>query len=283
MPDQIEYSRVYRVPAPLLFRPRVYGPSRARVQERAGTSETNTLSGRPLLFHSSFRTNDFHSRVAKIRNSRLSKFFFISNFTELVRRRYYCSVSVGERMVLIVASIVPFQRRGIRNDARPRDTIKERERESLRVVGLLTFPGARFWHRDPTFFVRPTDISLHSHAWNESRATRSPCPPRNAPPLCKARDPRAVDHVALVIRIHISITETTISSTKSFRFETRTDYDREFGSRIIFSRSGNSSLQDGRNFAGREKFIAARGNIVSNYRRGGIVHNSPVSPRYPPS
>lgn len=282
MPDQIEYSRVYRVPAPLLFRPRVYGPSRARVQERAGTSETNTLSGRPLLFHSSFRTNDFHSRVAKIRNSRLSKFFFISNFTELVRRRYYCSVSVGERMVLIVASIVPFQRRGIRNDARPRDTIKERERESLRVVGLLTFPGARFWHRDPTFFVRPTDISLHSHAWNESRATRSPSPPRNAPPLCKARDPRAVDHVALVIRIHISITETTISSTKSFRFETRTDYDREFGSRIIFSRSGNSSLQDGRNFAGREKFIAARGNIVSNYRRGGIVHNSPVSPRYPP-
>lgn len=204
MPDQIEYSRVYRVPAPLLFRPRVYGPSRARVQERAGTSETNTLSGRPLLFHSSFRTNDFHSRVAKIRNSRLSKFFFISNFTELVRRRYYCSVSVGERMVLIVASIVPFQRRGIRNDARPRDTIKERERESLRVVGLLTFPGARFWHRDPTFFVRPTDISLHSHAWNESRATRSPSPPRNAPPLCKARDPRAVDHVALVIpRIHI--------------------------------------------------------------------------------
>lgn len=197
MPDQIEYSRVYRVPAPLLFRPRVYGPSRARVQERAGTSETNTLSGRPLLFHSSFRTNDFHSRVAKIRNSRLSKFFFISNFTELVRRRYYCSVSVGERMVLIVASIVPFQRRGIRNDARPRDTIKERERESLRVVGLLTFPGARFWHRDPTFFVRPTDISLHSHAWNESRATRSPSPPRNAPPLCKARDPRAVDHVAL--------------------------------------------------------------------------------------
>lgn len=282
MPDQIEYSRVYRVPAPLLFRPRVYGPSRARVQERAGTSETNTLSGRPLLFHSSFRTNDFHSRVAKIRNSRLSKFFFISNFTELVRRRYYCSVSVGERMVLIVASIVPFQRRGIRNDARPRDTIKERERESLRVVGLLTFPGARFWHRDPTFFVRPTDISLHSHAWNESRATRSPSPPRNAPPLCKARDPRAVDHVALVIRIHISITETTISSTTSFRFETRTDYDREFGSRIIFSRSGNSSLQDGRNFAGREKFIAARGNIVSNYRRGGIVHNSPVSPRYPP-
>lgn len=126
-----------------------------------------------------------------------SKFFFISNFTELVRRRYYCSVSVGERMVLIVASIVPFQRRGIRNDARPRDTIKERERESLRVVGLLTFPGARFWHRDPTFFVRPTDISLHSHAWNESRATRSPSPPRNAPPLCKARDPRAVDHVAL--------------------------------------------------------------------------------------
>lgn len=282
MPDQIEYSRVYRVPAPLLFRPRVYGPSRARVQERAGTSETNTLSGRPLLFHSSFRTNDFHSRVAKIRNSRLSKFFFISNFTELVRRRYYCSVSVGERMVLIVASIVPFQRRGIRNDARPRDTIKERERESLRVVGLLTFPGARFWHRDPTFFVRPTDISLHSHAWNESRVTRSPSPPRNAPPLCKARDPRAVDHVALVIRIHISITETTISSTTSFRFETRTDYDREFGSRIIFSRSGNSSLQDGRNFAGREKFIAARGNIVSNYRRGGIVHNSPVSPRYPP-
>lgn len=282
MPDQIEYSPVYRVPAPLLFRPRVYGPSRARVQERAGTSETNTLSGRPLLFHSSFRTNDFHSRVAKIRNSRLSKFFFISNFTELVRRRYYCSVSVGERMVLIVASIVPFQRRGIRNDARPRDTIKERERESLRVVGLLTFPGARFWHRDSTFFVRPTDISLHSHAWNESRATRSPSPPRNAPPLCKARDPRAVDHVALVIRIHISITETTISSTKSFRFETRTDYDREFGSRIIFSRSGNSSLQDGRNFAGREKFIAARGNIVSNYRRGGIVHNSPVSPRYPP-
>lgn len=87
---------------------------------------------------------------------------------------------------------------GIRNDARPRDTIKKREHESLRVVGLLTFPGARFWHRDPTFFARPTDISLHSHAWNESRATLLL---GNAAPLCKARDgdPRAVDHVALVI------------------------------------------------------------------------------------
>lgn len=104
---------------------------------------------------------------------------------------------IGERMLLIHRSVPTTG--GIRNDARPRDTIKKREHEeSLRVVGLLTFPGARFWHRDPTFFARPTDISLHSHAWNESRATLLL---GNAAPLCKARDgdPRAVDHVALVI------------------------------------------------------------------------------------